>query len=88
MAARTGSIVWRPSGSAAMTCLILKLCDFLPGQLNDFPYTKERAGQAGEVPEKAPEHRQSGAKLQGVGPAQPRPEADRLPGCQFTIWDT
>lgn len=43
---RAGSIVWRPSGSAAMTGFVLEPCNFLPGQLNTFPYPKERSGQA------------------------------------------
>lgn len=54
MAARAGSVVGRPSGSAAMTGLFLELCDFLPGQLNGFSYPKERAGQAEGSARKGP----------------------------------
>lgn len=38
--------MWRASGSAAMTGFVLEPCIFLPGQLNAFPYPKERSGQA------------------------------------------
>lgn len=75
MAARAGSTVWRDSESAAMTGFVLELYRFLRGQLNDFSYSKERAGQAGSAARKdSPNTKWS--KAVGSGLAQPSPEAD------------